>query len=96
MLLAVAVTVAFGLTLWHVGLLQTANADTYVAEGDTQRLRTVALPGDRGTIFDRNGYELAMSVPSVIALLLEPLPTAKKMTTRNEVTTAKTARRLRS
>ncbi len=65
MLLAVAVTVAFGLALWHVGLLQTANADTYVAEGDTQRLRTVALPGDRGTIFDRNGYELAMSVPSI-------------------------------
>jgi hypothetical protein len=39
---------------------------------------------------------VAMSVPSVITLLLEPLPTAKKMTTRNEVTTAKTARRLRS
>lgn len=59
-----AAAVAFGLALWHVGLLQTANADVYVAEGDTQRLRTVSLPGDRGTIFDRNGYELAMSVPS--------------------------------
>lgn len=59
-----AAAVAFALALWHVGLLQTANADVYVAEGDTQRLRTVSLPGDRGTIFDRNGYELAMSVPS--------------------------------
>jgi cell division protein FtsI (penicillin-binding protein 3) len=28
-----------------------------------QRVQTLALPAERGSIFDRNGAELAMSVP---------------------------------
>lgn len=42
--------------------LQVVAPDDYVARGEAQRLRTVALPAERGAIFDRTGAELALSV----------------------------------
>ena len=36
--------------------------DAYVERGVAQRLRTVELPALRGSIFDRNGHELALAV----------------------------------
>lgn len=42
--------------------LQVVAPEDYVARGEAQRLRTVALPAERGAIFDRNGIELALSV----------------------------------
>ena len=42
--------------------LQLVAPDTYVERGVAQRLRTVDLPALRGSIFDRNGQELALAV----------------------------------
>ena len=42
--------------------IQGVSADRYLALGRSERLRTVALPGERGSIFDRNGHELALSI----------------------------------
>lgn len=42
--------------------LQLVAPGRYAAAGMAQRLRTVPLPAERGSIFDRNGAELAMSV----------------------------------
>jgi cell division protein FtsI (penicillin-binding protein 3) len=43
--------------------IQGVSADHYLAVGLSQRITTVSLPGQRGTIFDRSGHELAVSVP---------------------------------
>ena len=43
--------------------LQFFRSDAYVEYGQQQRTRTVKLTADRGQIFDRNGVELAVSVP---------------------------------
>ena len=43
--------------------LQAISAGHYTALGLEQRVRTVALPAERGGIFDRNGDELAVSIP---------------------------------
>ena len=54
---------AFGAVLVRVGTLQTVGAARYTALGESQRVRSVVLPAERGTIFDRNGAELALTVP---------------------------------
>jgi cell division protein FtsI/penicillin-binding protein 2 len=48
----------------RVGLVQTTESAKYVADGETKRLHTTELPAGRGTIFDRNGIEMAMTVPA--------------------------------
>ena len=61
---ALVVTVfAFGAVVVRVGMLQTVDAARYTALGESQRVRAVVLPAERGTIFDRNGAELALTVP---------------------------------
>ena len=42
--------------------LQVVKAASFTTLGDRQRIRRVELPAKRGTIFDRNGMPLAMSV----------------------------------
>jgi cell division protein FtsI (penicillin-binding protein 3) len=42
--------------------LQAVSASEYAARGLRQRLHTLPIPAERGTLFDRNGNELAMSV----------------------------------
>jgi cell division protein FtsI (penicillin-binding protein 3) len=54
---------AFSAVLVRVGTLQTVDAERYTALGESQRVRAVVLPAERGTIFDRNGAELALTVP---------------------------------
>lgn len=58
------VLVALGAIAARTGYLQVVASDDYVAAAREQRVVPVALPADRGSIFDRNGDELAMSVPS--------------------------------
>ena len=53
---------AFGAVVVRLVDLQVVAPDRYAAAGMAQRLRTVQLPAERGSIFDRNGAELAMSV----------------------------------
>ncbi|WP_419917574.1 peptidoglycan D,D-transpeptidase FtsI family protein [Candidatus Poriferisocius sp.] len=63
----IAVVVAFifvavGLSV-RLADLQLFSSDAYVEYGQGQRIRKVKLAADRGRILDRNGVELAISVP---------------------------------
>ena len=55
---------ALTLLLGRVVLLQTVQRDGYFAASVDQRTRVNILRAARGVIFDRNGNELALSVPS--------------------------------
>jgi cell division protein FtsI (penicillin-binding protein 3) len=59
----VVVAVAFGAVVLRLGSLQVVSADEYADRGVAQRVRTVPLPAERGAILDRDGTELALSVP---------------------------------
>lgn len=64
--------------------LQVVSADEYAARGLRQRLHTLPIAAERGTLFDRNGNELAMSVrqQTVYAdptLVEDPAATAAKL-----------------
>ena len=48
----------------RVAFLQTTEADTLRSAGVNQWTRSVQVPAQRGTVFDRHGSELAMSVPA--------------------------------
>jgi len=56
--------IALTLLLGRVVLLQTVQRHTYFAASVDQRTRINILRAARGVIFDRNGNELALSVPS--------------------------------
>ena len=63
----IGVTVVFALAalglvaqLLHVQVL---DSERYVAWGDDQRLQYIPLEGQRGELLDRNGQELAVSLP---------------------------------
>jgi cell division protein FtsI (penicillin-binding protein 3) len=53
-------------------VLQAFDAEAYTVLGENQRVREEALPADRGTIFDRNGVELAVSI-SAKTVVADPL-----------------------
>lgn len=59
-----AFIVVLGLLLGRVVLLQTVYREGYFAASVDQRTRVSILRASRGVIFDRNGNELALSVPS--------------------------------
>jgi cell division protein FtsI (penicillin-binding protein 3) len=69
-LLAV-LALAFAGILVRLVVLQVRDASEYRALAKTQRLRRITVPATRGTIFDRNGEELAMSVPAK-AVFVDP------------------------
>jgi len=58
------VALVFGYVLVHVAQLQTVDAETYTRAGTSQRTQDAVLHASRGVIFDRNGDELALSVPA--------------------------------
>ena len=64
-LLAVVLLVVLVAVLTKVAKLQTSGGEELRAEGAQMWSRTIPLPADRGSIFDRNGEELAVSVPAV-------------------------------
>src|SRR5262245_23250908 len=57
------VSLLFGLVVVRLAQLQLLGPDRYVALGESQRVRPVELPAERGSVFDRSGYDLALSVP---------------------------------
>ncbi|MDQ1358552.1 MAG: hypothetical protein QOG44_2925 [Acidimicrobiaceae bacterium] len=61
--LLMAMTLVFVAIGGRLVSIQGISADHYLAVGLSQRVRTVSLPGQRGTIFDRRGQELAVSIP---------------------------------
>jgi cell division protein FtsI (penicillin-binding protein 3) len=62
--LLVALTVAFSSVLFRLVLLQVKDASALQRIALDQRIRTIDLPASRGSILDRNGRALAMSVPA--------------------------------
>ncbi len=62
--LIVIATVLFGL-IGRVAYLQTTEAETLRSAAADQWTRSVSIPAQRGTVFDRHGAELSMSVPAV-------------------------------
>ena len=64
--------------------VQVLQPGRYVSLGERQRVVNETLPAGRGTIFDRNGTELALSVPqqSIYAdptIIKDPVATAQKL-----------------
>jgi cell division protein FtsI (penicillin-binding protein 3) len=65
-------------------VLQVRDAPTYEALAVQQRVRRIALPADRGTIYDRSMHELALSLPAKAiyadpALVEDPNGTATRL-----------------
>ncbi len=60
----VVIAVAMVGVIVRVAFLQTTESETLRSAATDQWTRTTTLPGHRGTIFDRHGSELAMSVPA--------------------------------
>jgi cell division protein FtsI (penicillin-binding protein 3) len=74
--------IVLSLLVVRVALLQTAEAADYRAAGLDQRETRVTLRADRGTIFDRDGTDLALSVPAISIyanpkLISDPVGTAR-------------------
>jgi cell division protein FtsI (penicillin-binding protein 3) len=61
--LLAALILLFGLVVVRLAYVQVVGADRYVAYGDEQRIRPIEVAGGRGSIFDRNGEDLAISIP---------------------------------
>jgi cell division protein FtsI (penicillin-binding protein 3) len=64
MALVVIGAVLLGL-IGRVAYLQTTESDSLRSAAADQWTRSVSIPAQRGTVFDRHGAELAMSVPAV-------------------------------
>ncbi len=60
--LLVAMAVAFAGLVWRLADVQGVSAERYAVFGESQRLESRVLPADRGSILDRNGAELAISL----------------------------------
>jgi cell division protein FtsI (penicillin-binding protein 3) len=71
-------------------LLQVRDGATYEALAMEQRVRRIALPAERGTIYDRSMHELALSLPAKAifadpALVQDPAGTAARLAETLEV-----------
>lgn len=98
MLLA-AILMAFTGVSARLVHLQLVAPEAHAQRGMAQRLRTVELPAQRGSIFDRNGNELAMSVPQQTVwadpkLVADPARTASELASVLEVDETELRRRL--
>jgi cell division protein FtsI (penicillin-binding protein 3) len=65
-------------------LLQVRDAATYEALAAEQRVRRIALPAERGTLYDRSMHELALSLPAKAVyadptLVSDPTGTAARL-----------------
>jgi cell division protein FtsI (penicillin-binding protein 3) len=64
LVLVVALLIVLALVLLKVAKLQTTGGDALRMQGAEMWSRTTVLSADRGSIFDRNGEELAVSIPA--------------------------------
>lgn len=67
--LLVTTTVLFGIVALRLADLQVVSRDDLAGEALDQRLVSYNLPATRGTIFDRNGRDLALDVPRDFAFV---------------------------
>ena len=90
----VIAAVLFLAVLARVTLLQTVQADALRVAGKSQRTTQQLLKAHRGTIFDRNGADLALSVPArtITAnpkLVVDPVGTVRTLTAMLQLPAAK-------
>ena len=62
--IGMGIIVLLGVLVVRVAQLQTWGRSSYLAESIDQRTRVNTLRASRGVIFDRNGNEIALSVPT--------------------------------
>ncbi len=62
-ILVVLLVLAFAGVVARLVQVQVLDHATYAAFGASQRFQDITLPADRGAIFDRNGNDLAVSIP---------------------------------
>ncbi|WP_334030126.1 penicillin-binding transpeptidase domain-containing protein [Alteromonas sp. P256] len=67
----VVITSVFGVLAARAAFIQVIEPDELIQQGDSRTLRTRDMPTYRGIITDRNGVELAVSVP-VRAIYADP------------------------
>jgi cell division protein FtsI (penicillin-binding protein 3) len=82
--LLAALALLFGVVAVRLAWVQVAGADRYVDYGESQRVQGIELAAGRGSMFDRNGYDLAVTIPvrSVVAdprLVVRPRATARTL-----------------
>jgi cell division protein FtsI (penicillin-binding protein 3) len=82
--LLVVLGVLFAVVVGRLVMIQGVSPGTYVAVGESQRLRDVVLPAGRGAMFDRNGRDLALTIPQKTVwanphLVTDPLAAAKAL-----------------
>ena len=80
----IAAVVAFGAIGYRVASLQVLAPDDLVAYGEGQRNRVTELPAPRGSIVDRDGADLALTVPAATIeanpqLIEDPVATAQTL-----------------
>ena len=76
--------IVFVLILGRTIMLQTFSRDTLHAASIDQRTKISALRAERGAIFDRNGHEIALSIPSQTLsvnprMVVDPIGTARAL-----------------
>ena len=79
----VMILVSGGL-VWRLVYFQILDSERYIAHGASQRMKTEKVFAQRGSILDRHGVDLAVSVPrrSLVAdarLVEDPVLTAKAL-----------------
>ena len=82
--LLVVLGLMFGVVVVRLGYVQVVGAERYADYGEEQRIKPIVLPAGRGTIFDRNGNDLALSTPAKSigadpSVLAEPSVTARRL-----------------
>jgi cell division protein FtsI (penicillin-binding protein 3) len=81
-LILLVLVLVLGFVLYRVGRIQSSDGEQYREAAADQWQRTRELPADRGTIFDRNGEELALSIPGYAVSVNPKLVTNPEATAR--------------
>ena len=56
-------TLISGVLVWRLVHFQIMDSERYIAHGESQRIAAIDVQAQRGSILDRNGVDLALSVP---------------------------------
>jgi cell division protein FtsI/penicillin-binding protein 2 len=60
--LLVVMGLAFSAVIVRMAMVQGPSSKQFAAMGESQLVHNVVLPADRGTMFDRNGRDLALTI----------------------------------
>ena len=82
--LLAAVVGLFAVTVIRLVYVQVLGSGDYVAYGEEQRIQPIELSGGRGSIFDRNGSDLAISIPQTTiaadpSVIADPADAARRL-----------------